>query len=79
MVATVKSNGDVQVSWTRSTDNVGVVAYLVFRNAVQKARVTGTSALLTGLGRGTHYLQVQAVDAAGNLSRRTASVVVTIA
>ena len=39
---------------------------------------TSTSAIVTGLGTGTHYIQVQAFDAAGNASYRTPSAVVAI-
>ncbi len=80
-VATATPEGHVTVSWTASTDNVGVASYTVFRNGVVVASIPApaTSALLTTLGAGTHYIQVQAVDAAGHMSYKTASAVVTVA
>ncbi|MGB0114691.1 MAG: hypothetical protein WBP59_15845, partial [Ilumatobacteraceae bacterium] len=62
------------------SDNVGVASYRVTRNGVEVLVVPGTqtSGSVVGLGTGTHYVQVQAFDAAGNSSWRTASVVVVI-
>ncbi|HSL74328.1 MAG TPA: fibrinogen-like YCDxxxxGGGW domain-containing protein [Ilumatobacteraceae bacterium] len=81
LAATVTGDQVVLLSWTASTDNVGVVEYRVFRNGVEIERVPGeeTTVELAGLGRGTHWLQVQAVDAAGNESFRTPSVRVDLA
>ena len=79
--ATATPDGNVAVAWTASTDNVGVASYTIFRNGVVVTSVPGTatSAVLTTLGAGTHYIQLQAVDAAGNVSYKTASAVVTVA
>ena len=78
VAATVRPDGTIDVSWSPSRDNVGVTAYRVTRNAVEVAVVAETSVHLTTLGDGTHYIQVQAFDAAGNSSYRTASVIVTV-
>ncbi len=77
--AVANPDGSISVGWTASTDNVGVELYRVFRNAVEVVAVPGTetTATVTGLAAGTHYIQIQAFDAAGNASHRTASVVVT--
>lgn len=57
------------LSWTASTDAVGVTGYDVFQNGVFKTSVTGTSASITGLSAGTQYaITVKAKDAAGNAS-----------
>ncbi|WP_299678119.1 S8 family serine peptidase [uncultured Tenacibaculum sp.] len=57
------------VSWSASTDNVGVTAYEVFQGSTSLGTVTGTSANLTGLTAGTSYtISVRAQDAAGNES-----------
>ena len=59
------------VSWTASSDNVGVVGYRTFRNGATVATVSGTSSTFTGLTCGTSYtLAVEAYDAAGNISSR---------
>jgi hypothetical protein len=80
VTAVPRSDGSVDVVWTASRDNVGVVSYRVTRNGVQVAVVPGTDTgvNVTGLGTGTHYIQVQAFDAAGNASYRTASVIVVL-
>src|SRR6476660_4914042 len=74
--ATASSNTQVGLSWTASTDNVGVTGYLVERclgngctSFAQIARVAGTTFSDGGLLSGTSYgYRVRATDAAGNLS-----------
>ncbi len=60
------------VSWSASTDNVGVTGYEVYLNgaATPAATTTGaTTVNLTGLTNGTTYsVTVKAKDAAGNVS-----------
>jgi hypothetical protein len=74
LAASVQPNGDVVLTWTASTDNVGVAGYTVFQTGVAVTTVTGPTATITGLAPGTYFFQVQAYDAAGNTSFRTASV-----
>jgi hypothetical protein len=74
LVATVQANGDVVLTWTASNDNVGVVGYSVFQAGAAITTVTGTTFTVTGLAPGTYSYQVQAFDATGNVSFRTASV-----
>ena len=69
----------INLSWTASTDNVGVVGYKVFRDggATAIATVSVTNFSDTGLGvSSTHTYTVKAVDGANNLS--TASNTVTV-
>ena len=74
LVTTVLPNGTIDASWTGSRDNVGVATYVITRNAVEVARVAGDQTSVNlALGYGTHYVQVQAFDAAGNSSHRTPS------
>jgi hypothetical protein len=77
--AVVNVDGSVTATWTASTDDVGVTAYAVSRNGTELVEVPGTTATIVALPAGTHYLQVQAIDAAGNRSAKTSSVTVTIA
>lgn len=57
------------LTWTASTDNVGVAGYRIYRNAVLIDTVTALAFNDTGLSTGTLYnYQVIAVDAAGNTS-----------
>lgn len=79
LVAVVNPDGSVSASWTASADDVGVTAYAVYRNGTELMQVSDVSATLTGLAAGTQYLQVQALDAAGNRSAKTPSTAVTIA
>ncbi len=80
LTAVAQADGSIAVAWTASRDNIAVARYSVTRNAVEVASVLGstTTTSLVGLGPGDHYIQVQAFDAAGNASFRTASVKVTI-
>jgi len=67
--ATAVSPSQITLSWTASTDNLGVTGYTVFRDGVQIATVTGTTYPDTGLAAGTLYdYTVAAFDAAGNVS-----------
>jgi uncharacterized delta-60 repeat protein len=69
----------IAVSWTASTDDVGVVGYRVFRDngATPIASVSGTTFNDTGL-LGTHVYAVAAVDAAGNQSALSNSATATV-
>ena len=63
-----------KVTWTASTDNVGVTGYNVYVNESEdpvngETLVTGTEYTLESLTAGTEYkVTVKAVDAAGNVS-----------
>jgi hypothetical protein len=66
------------LSWTASTDNVGVTGYDVLRGGTTIATVTGTSYAAAGLSPSTTYtFQVKARDGAGNLSGGSNTVTVT--
>ena len=57
------------LSWTASTDNVGVTEYEVFSSGTSIGTVTSTGANITGLTANTTYsYTVRAKDAAGNSS-----------
>jgi Domain of Unknown Function (DUF1080) len=61
----------VTVSWTASTDDVGVVAYDLFADGQACGTVAGsvTTGTCTGLSAGAdHSITVRARDAAGNVS-----------
>ena len=69
LTATAFSSSQINLSWTASTDNVGVSGYQVFRNGTQVGSPSGTSYSDTGLSPSTAYsYYVRATDAAGNLS-----------
>jgi len=70
--------GQASLTWTASTDNVGVTGYKVYRGGVLVGSPAGPSFVETGLTNGVAYsYTVAAVDAAGNTSAQTAAVSVT--
>src|SRR5204863_3524090 len=70
----------INLSWSPSTDNVGVTGYIVKRNGIQVATPTATSYADAGLSSATTYsYTVAARDAAGNVSSESASVSATTA
>ncbi len=59
----------VSLSWSASTDAVGVTGYRVYRNGTQIATPTTNSYAVTGLtGDTTYSFTTAGVDAAGNVS-----------
>jgi len=78
LTAAATGSFGANLSWSASTDNVGVSGYIVRRNGVQIATPITTSFADTGLSAATTYsYTVAARDAAGNLSSDSASVSVT--
>jgi chitodextrinase len=78
LAAAVISSTQINLSWTASTDNVGVAGYRVYRNGSQIATTTSTSYANTGLTPSTTYTYtVSAYDAAGNASSQSGSVSAT--
>jgi chitodextrinase len=69
LAATAATSSQINLSWTASTDNVGVASYDVYRGGSFLKNVAGTSTSDTGLAAGTTYsYDVKAKDAAGNVS-----------
>jgi acid phosphatase type 7 len=69
LTATAVSSTKVNLSWTASTDNVGVTGYRINRDGVQIASSTTTSySDATVVGGNTYSYTVTALDAAGNVS-----------
>ncbi|NUT36991.1 MAG: hypothetical protein HOV79_28375, partial [Hamadaea sp.] len=78
LTVTGKSAVSVSLSWSASTDNVGVTGYQVRRAGAVVATVTGTTATVGGLSAATAYtFTVTAQDAAGNTSAASNAVTVT--
>lgn len=87
VAATTPSSGTVAVSWTASTDNVGVTGYSVYRGATadfladaasKVADTSSTSTSQSGVAAGTYYYRVVALDAAANQSVASAAASVTV-
>src|SRR3989441_2597945 len=67
------SSSQMNLSWTASTDNVGVAGYNIYRGGSQIATTSLTSYSDTGLSPSIAYVyQVSAFDAAGNVSAQSA-------
>lgn len=78
LVATPLSPNAISLSWTASTDNVGVVGYQIFRGGSQVGTSTNTTYADIGLATSTMYTYVvTAYDAAGNVSAQSASAATT--
>ncbi|MFY7794780.1 MAG: M4 family metallopeptidase, partial [Chitinophagaceae bacterium] len=76
-----KTTSSISLSWTASTDNVGVAGYDVYVNNVKKntTNITGTTFVVTGLNLNTAYsLYVRARDAAGNTAQSNTLSVTTL-
>lgn len=73
--ATAVSSSQINVSWSASTDNVGVTSYNVYRNGALIGSAAGTSFSDAGLTASTSYsYAVKAKDAAGNESAASSTV-----
>ncbi|RQW12841.1 fibronectin type III domain-containing protein [Paenibacillus rhizophilus] len=73
-----KTSTSVSLSWTASTDNIGVTGYEVYKGATPIGSPTGTTFTVTGLSANTEYtFTVKAKDEAGNLSAASNAVTVT--
>lgn len=69
----------IQLTWSASSDNVGVTTYSVWRNSVRIGTTTVTSYSDTTAVSGTYYTYVvRAHDAAGNMSAASNSVTLTL-
>jgi chitodextrinase len=75
LTATANSSTEIDLSWTASTDNVGVTGYKIYRNGTQVGTTTSVTAYAdTGLVTSTIYnYTVAAYDAAGNVSSQSSS------
>ncbi|AJE43490.1 carbohydrate binding domain-containing protein [Streptomyces nodosus] len=80
LTSTGKTSTSVSLSWSASSDNVGVTAYDVYSGANRVLSVSGTTATVSGLSPSTSYtFTVKARDAAGNVSGASNAVTVTTA
>jgi endonuclease I len=69
LVASNPTDNSMDLTWTASTDNIGVTGYDVFVNGSYNATSSNTSYTVSGLTANTNYcFTVKAKDAAGNTS-----------
>ncbi|WP_369015795.1 cellulase family glycosylhydrolase [Actinocrinis puniceicyclus] len=72
------TGSSVSLTWTASTDNVGVAGYNVYRGSTLVGTSSGTTYTDAGLTSGTAYTySVAAYDAAGNVSAKSTAVTAT--
>ena len=72
------TSNSVTLSWTASTDNIGVTSYEIFNGSSLVTSTSGVSLNLTGLSPSTVYsFSIKAKDAAGNTSSSSNVVNVT--
>ena len=78
LVSTGQTSTTIALSWTGSTDNVGVAGYRVREGATVVGTPTGTALTVTALAPSTaHTYTVVAFDAAGNVSPSSNAVTVS--
>jgi glucose/arabinose dehydrogenase/PKD repeat protein len=78
LAASPVSSSQINLSWTTSTDNVGVAGYKVYRNGTLVGTPGTTLFQDTGLTAGTTYsYTVAAYDGAGNTSAQSTAVSAT--
>ena len=78
LAATVTTATSVSLSWTASTDDVGVAGYDVYRGSTLAGTTAGTTFTDSGLSPATAYTYtVKAYDAAGNLSPASSAATAT--
>ncbi|MGC1485039.1 MAG: Ig-like domain-containing protein [Candidatus Acidiferrum sp.] len=78
LTATAASSSQINLSWTASTDNVGVTGYKVYRGGTQVGTSMSTAYADSGLTASTSYsYTVAAYDAAGNTSAQSISALAT--
>ncbi|MCY9530338.1 glycosyl hydrolase family 18 protein [Paenibacillus alvei] len=79
VIVTAKTSTSVSLSWTASTDNVGVTGYTV-SYGTQSVSVSNPNAVISGLTPDTNYtFTVTAKDAKGNQSAASAPLTVKTA
>jgi hypothetical protein len=69
----------LSINWPAASDNVGVIGYRIWLNGFEVATTAETKAKLRWFNddSGQHVVQIRAVDAAGNQSRSSPTLVVT--
>ncbi len=76
--SSAKTDTTVSLTWTASTDDVGVAGYDIFRGTILAGSSTTTSYTVTELAANTAYsFTVKARDAAGNVSAASDSLTIT--
>ena len=79
MTVSTRTTTSIALTWAAATDNVGVAGYGVYNGADLVQTTAGTTGIVSSLTCGTSYtLAVDAFDATGNSSTKTAIMVSTL-
>ena len=79
VTASTRTTTSIALTWAPATDNVGVAGYGVYNGADLVDTTAGNTGIASGLTCGTNYtLSVDAFDATGNSSPKTAVMVSTL-
>lgn len=77
-VVSATTTSQINLSWTASTDNVGVTGYKIYRGGTYLSAATTTTTLDSGLTASTNYCYtVSAIDAANNESSQSSQACAT--
>ena len=80
LVSSAITSTGFTLSWTASTDNVGVALYSIYKDGTPLITTNLTTVNITGLASATTYsITVKAADAAGNISPASDALSVTTA
>ena len=80
VTVSTRTTTSIALTWAAATDNVGVAGYGVYNGADLAQTTAGTTGIVSNLTCGTNYtLAVDAFDATGNSSTKTAIMVSTLA
>lgn len=78
LTASGTTNSSTILSWSGSTDNVGVTTYEIYKDGTLLATINTSPYTVTGLTASTNYtFSIKAKDAAGNISSASNSVNIT--
>lgn len=78
LTSPTQTSSTIDLTWSASTDNIGVVGYDIYKNSVFAGSSSGTAYTLTGLTPSTTYaVSVKARDAAGNVSNASTTLQAT--
>ena len=79
VTVSTRTTTSIALTWAPATDNVGVAGYGVYNGGDLVNTTAGTTGIVSGLTCGTNYtLAVDAFDATGNSSPKTAVMVSTL-
>jgi chitodextrinase len=77
-VASNETSSTIEITWTASSDNIGVTQYRIYIDAVLSAQTTEANFKITNLQPGTSYnIQIEARDRINNKSEKSNPITAT--